>query len=100
MIRRTKSKRESAIESWACKWARAHGVVAAKLKECTGIPDRIFFTPRASGGPLIIEFKRPGERPEGVQPWYLEQLTKAGYEAGWCDDKEGFKEIMRKHGVI
>ena len=93
---RRKARRESTLEARAVKWARSNGIVVAKLKECSGMPDRIFFTPNK---PLIIEFKKHGEKPEELQSWYLTTLMKAGYKVGWCDTWEGFIEAMRKAGV-
>lgn len=96
---RAKSRRESALETRAVAWARARGVQVGKLTECVGLPDRIFFTPRAKGGPLIIEFKRRGEEPEPAQEWHLAEMGRKGYIIGWCDTWEGFIEAIRKQGV-
>ncbi len=95
--RRSKARRESALESRAVKWARARGVVVGKLTECAGIPDRIFFIP--GGRPLVAEFKARGKRPEPAQDFYLRKLLDEGYDVGWCDIWEGFLEAMKERGV-
>ena len=74
------------------KFARASGVVVAKLKEVDGIPDRIFFTPRR---PLIVEFKAKDETPEELQSWYLKTLKAAGYRTAACDTWEEFQELWK-----
>ncbi len=90
---------ESSLESWACAWARFRGIVVAKLTQCNGIPDRIFFVP--GGTPIIIEFKRLGKRgkklQEATQPWYVEELKRNGYWAYFCETKEQFREIMKEY---
>lgn len=84
----SRARRESALESWAVKYARARGVVVAKLTQLDGVPDRIFFIP--GGRPLIIEFKACGEKPGELQQWYLKKLADDGYRVAWCDTKEKF----------
>ena len=93
----SKHRRESALESWAVRWARARGVIVAKLKELDGVPDRIFFPLRTRGRPVIIEFKARGEEPEELQAWYLSTMQKAGYLVAWCDNKEAFLKLMEKY---
>jgi hypothetical protein len=90
-------RRESPLESNACSWARARGVLVAKLTELNGVPDRIFFPP--GGKPIIIEFKAEEEAPEELQSWYLKTLKKMGYRVAYCDTKEKFLWLMKKHGV-
>lgn len=102
VYRRAKAKRESALESRAVKWARARRIVVAKLKECDGVPDRIFFLPEwrtRRGRPLIMEFKRRGEKPGDLQDWYLAKLLEDGFDVGWCDTWEGFLEAMKEKGI-
>lgn len=88
-------RRESALESWAVKWARLRGIVVAKLKELVGVPDRVFFVP--GGSPIIVEFKAKNEIPEALQTWYLKTLKKHGYRIYTCDTKERFLEIMKEY---
>ena len=86
-------RRESPLEARACRWARARGIVTAKLTLCNGVPDRIFFLP---GSPLIIEFKGRGIEPipGSIQEWHLKALRKAGYKAVWCDTWDKFEELV------
>ena len=93
----SKKRRESTLESWAVKQCRDRGIVVAKMTECVGIPDRIFFLP--GGTPEIVEFKADGEVPEALQSWYLTTLRKAGYHVSYCDTKEKFIALMNKRGV-
>ena len=97
--RGAKRRRESALESWAVKWARDHGVQVGKLTECIGLPDRIFFVP--GGKPLILEFKDPGGKgaPSPAQEWHVAKLVEHGYAATFCDSKEEFMRLMVKKGV-
>ncbi len=91
-----KRQHETALEQWCVKWARSRGIVVAKLKECDGIPDRIFFVP--GGLPVIGEFKAEGRRgrnlQERTQPWYLEKLTADGYSAHCWDTRKAFLYTM------
>lgn len=91
----TKRRRESALESWACRWSRARGIPTAKLQECTGIPDRIFFVP--NGAPVVGEFKALDEGLGAVQDWYYERLTAYGYAMYRFDTKEAFLKVMEKY---
>ena len=97
MITHAKGRRESALESWCVKWARARGVVVAKLTECAGIPDRVFFVP--GGRPLIVEFKAVGLKPEELQSWYLRMLFNNCYIAVHIDSKEAFMKLMNRYSV-
>jgi hypothetical protein len=82
-------------------WARERDVQVAKLTELVGIPDRIFFTPRAKGGPDIPEFKRPdgkGTR-SPAQDWHVTHLKEMGYVTWFCDSFEEFVVMMKKRGL-
>lgn len=87
-----KGRRESRLEARCVKFARASGVVVAKMTECVGVPDRVFFTP---GGPLVVEFKAKDEVPEELQNWYLRTLRAAGYRTAACDTWEEFQELWK-----
>lgn len=92
------ARRESTLEAWAVKWARARDIVVAKLTGCDGVPDRIFFVP--GGAPVVGEFKAEGKRgrklQELTQPWYLAKLQADGYKAYCWDTKEKFLETMKE----
>lgn len=80
--------RETYIEREVCKWARDRGVPALKNDPTyfAGCPDRIFLVP--GGRPIIIEFKKPGEEPERLQAYWMEQFRKLDYDVRWTDSKE------------
>lgn len=90
-------RRESPLEAWAVRQARSRGIVVAKLTECVGVPDRIFFLP--GGQPEIIEFKAKDEVPEKLQSWYLKTLKGAGYWVSYCDSRKKFIALMNRRGV-
>lgn len=94
---KSKRRRESVLESFACKWARIRDIVVAKMTEVVGIPDRIFFVP--GGKPIIIEFKAEDEVPREAQAWYIETMKTAGYRVFHCDTKEKFLKLMATFGV-
>jgi hypothetical protein len=97
--RGTPHRREAALEARCVKWARVKGVQVAKLAECVGMPDRVFFTP--GGRPLVPEFKDPGGKGKvsDAQRWHLTRLRVAGYDAPVIDSWAGFLEAMRGKGV-
>lgn len=96
MHRRLRGRRESALEAWCVKWARARGVQVAKLTELIGVPDRIFFVP--GGRPLVPEFKDPGGGGAAApaQTWHLQTLRARGYDAPLIDSREAFLAAMKR----
>ena len=92
-------RRESTLEAWCVKWARARKVQVSKNTECAGMPDRTFYVP--GGRPLVPEFKRPSGKgePSPAQVWHMERLREQGYDAPLIDSKEGFVAAMAKKGV-
>ena len=97
--RRSRGARESKLEAWCVKWARAHGIQVSKNTECIGMPDRTFYLP--GGRPLVPEFKRAdGEgEPSPAQVWHMAKLREHGYDAPLIDDKDTFMKLMVKKGV-
>lgn len=88
---------ESSIERAACRRIAAElGVENLKLnvKGNTGWPDRIFFLP--GGRPLLVEFKRPGERSRPKQMYIISQLIANGYDAEVCSDAGVAVELVRE----
>lgn len=73
-------KLEVEIEEAVCQWARKNGWIAAKLVNLgeRGWPDRWFL----HAGPVIvlIEFKRPGQKPRKLQEYVCNQLRNLGLE--------------------
>lgn len=92
--RGTKGSRESALESWCCRWARARGIVVSKLTDPTGVCDRVFWLP--GGRPWLVEFKDGPTAPgrAALQGWYREKLARDGYEVDVVSTKERFLEVM------
>lgn len=94
-------RREAALSARCAKWARARGVPVAKLSECAGMLDRIFFVP--GGRPLVPEFKDPDATTERgheeAQDWYIAKLRENGYAAAYVDSFEVFVKLMRKKGI-
>lgn len=93
-------RRESALESWCCRWARSHGMTVSKLLDPTCIMDHCFWTP--GGAPWLVEFKDPevdlvDERKGGItqgQWYYLIALRVNGYRTAIVTTKEGFLRLM------
>lgn len=76
---------EKDIEDVVVTWAKKHGFLTPKVKFVeAGWPDRLFISPR--GATIFIEFKRPGERPDKLQEYRIEQLTLRGVPATWTDN--------------
>lgn len=76
---------ERQIETAACRKILAvFGIRSVKLelKRDTGYPDRLFWVP--GGKPLMIEFKRPGEKPTPKQEYIHEMLRQLGYMVVVC----------------
>ncbi len=92
-----KGHRESTLERWCVKWARARGIQVGKLTECVGLPDRIFFVP--GGRPLVPEFKDPRGAPSPAQIWHIQRLRESGYAAPLLDTREKFLSEMARKGV-
>jgi hypothetical protein len=95
------SRKEGPLEAKCVGWARERGVQVGKLTECVGLPDRIFFTPRAKGGPDMPEFKRPDKRGASspAQEWHVAELKRKGYKTWFCDSFEEFIAVMGKRGL-
>jgi len=52
-----------------------------------GLPDRlVIIAPNRIG---FIELKKTGKKPERLQRWWIERLTRMGCVAGWADTREG-----------
>lgn len=77
--------KESVIENYLVKKVEAVGGLAIKFNPHNnrGLPDRICFFP--GGFVLLVEVKRPGERPRKNQERQLETFRKLGFQATWAD---------------
>lgn len=73
------------------------GVLSWKLtlRYDAGWPDRLFLIP--GGIPFLIEFKAPGEKPEGLQTHRIAVLRALGYDVEVHDDyTEAMAAINRR----
>ncbi len=93
------SKRESTLEAWCVKRARALGIQVSKNVDLIGIPDRTFWI--KGGRPLVPEFKRPDGKgePSPAQVWHMETLRAVGYDSPLISSREEFLAMMKKRGV-
>lgn len=86
---------ERKIENDCVLIAAASGVPADKLEKAKrSKPDRIFYLP--GGQPLIVEFKRPGEKPRPQQDERLSELRDLGYIVAVIDSVSDFRELFAK----
>lgn len=76
---------ESYIETKVCEWARKNGWLVRKLQWIgrEGAPDRFF---AKVGRIILVEFKRPGEKPRPSQDREIKRLREAGVEVAVVDD--------------
>lgn len=79
---------EKDVEQPIKEWADQRGILNVKLTPMgqSAYPDRIFFLP--GGRPLILEIKRPGEKPKKLQKYIINKLKVLGYDVRWTDSKE------------
>ena len=86
--------KESAIEKYLVAQAKARGAFVRKVAYHgrKGAPDRWLFYPR--GFLLIVELKRPGEKPEPLQLDEMQKLRNAGFYVAWADSKERVDNIL------
>lgn len=62
-------------------------------KACNGFPDTL--AGKASGGGILIEFKKFKDRPRPQQWLRLWELRNAGIEAWWCDSVAMYRRLVR-----
>lgn len=76
---------ESPMEEWVCGEAEKAGWLQRKLKWIgrRNAADRFF---AKDGRVVLIEFKRPGEKPRATQAKEIELLKAAGVEVHVCDN--------------
>lgn len=85
---------EKTIENFVVWWAKERGFLTPKVKFSeAGWPDRLFISPQ--GHTIFIEFKVPGEVPDKLQEYRLEQLRKRGITADWCDNTVAALVILK-----
>lgn len=78
---------EKEIEYKVVKYCKAHGIYTRKFVSPghSGVPDRIF---AHAGRVLFLEFKRPGQKPTGLQAKELKLLRDAGVMVTWVTSYE------------
>ena len=86
--------KESVIEKYLAALAKARGAFVRKVtyQGRKGAPDRWLFYPH--GFLLIVELKRPGEKPEPLQLDEMRKLRNAGFYVAWADSKERVDDIL------
>lgn len=62
-------------------------------KSVNGFPDTV--AGKTSGGIVLIEFKRPKQKPTAQQYLRIWELRNAGQEAWWCDSVAGYRKLVR-----
>lgn len=85
---------ESYIVERVCKHAKEAGWMPRKMvyQNRIGCPDQFFFGP--GGRLIIVEFKRPGAKPEPHQEREIARLRKLGFEVHVIDDVVKGKELF------
>lgn len=94
-----KTSYERDLERKVVAFCASLGVRCHKLKIASeaGWPDR---TLMYRGQCMFLELKRPGEKPEPLQQYVLDTLTKDGFQACWSADFEQCQLIIlawRRH---
>jgi hypothetical protein len=87
-------KERDEVQNPVVKWAKKHGFLVAKVRlDEAGWPDRMFISPK--GHTIFIEFKAPGEVPEPIQNYRLQELQRRGVPATWTDSAhEGIRILQ------
>ena len=86
-------RREIHIEEQCCRYAEIRRWEHIKLdKAKRGWPDRLFFGP--DGRSLMVEFKRPGERPRPQQVATHRRLETLGHPVQVVDSFEDFRALL------
>lgn len=70
---------EKEIEAKVVKWWEAKGRLQVKMNLLgqKGFPDRLFFL--HFGLVVLVEFKRPGEKPYPIQQYRMKKLMEFGH---------------------
>lgn len=86
-------RKESYVENRVVAWARGYGILTTKVLGTAGWPDRAFWC--KGGQVVLVEFKRPGERPRKLQAYVMKQLKDLGYHVFWTDNYEEAVAYLR-----
>lgn len=86
--------KEVEIETYFTKRIEEMGGLAIKFNPHNnrGLPDRICFIP--GGLVILVELKRPGQRPRKNQERQLSFFRKLGFQATWADTHKRVDEII------
>lgn len=86
--------KESEIENYLVVQVEKMGGQAIKFNPHNnrGLPDRICFF--RGGFTMLVEVKRPGERPRKNQEYMLQKFRSMGYQATWVDTHERVDKLM------
>ena len=86
---------EGVVERAVVRWAEARAIEHTKLNLMgnRSWPDRCFWL--AGGRPLLMEFKRLGQRPRKQQQAKIELLKRLGYDVHCIDRKEEGIHILQ-----
>lgn len=84
---------EKYLEQKCVQYAKAFGFECIKLdKAKRAWPDRLFLGPGATA--LLVEFKRPGEKPRKQQDALHIKLRELGHSVHVIDDFEDFAQLI------
>lgn len=84
---------ESDIEQESVQHAREQGCRNVKLDKIErSLPDQEFFLPH--GATLLVEFKRPGEKPRPQQLRRFAQFAAIGHPVSVIDSVADFKTLL------
>lgn len=90
---------ESYIENKVCEWAKKNGWLVRKLQWIgrEGAPDRLFLK---AGRFVLIEFKRPGQKPRPSQRLEIKRLRQYGATVAVIDNVEdGIAFLSDEYGT-
>lgn len=87
---------ESTIERKVVRWCKKNGVLTTKLNGFgdRGKPDRVFWV---RGGPILAEFKRPGEKLTKLQEHWRGIFFGLNYEVCVFRTADEAIEVLKLH---
>ena len=92
-IVKMRRKLERSIEASCCRYAEMQGWEHVKLDRAKrGWPDRLYLGPNSLV--LLVEFKRPGERPRPQQLANHRRLSDLGHPVALVDSADQFRHLL------
>lgn len=87
---------ESVIETYGNELAKARGYFVRKMAWVgrRAAPDR--FYSRDDTGPFLVEYKRPGGKPDPLQDREIKRLRAAGVTVYTIDSKDDCQRVFRE----